>query len=89
MIQLITDVVDQASDAGLYAESTQSNQLTTPIDLGLQDRVFRNRGGEWLSAHRHNEPSRRGKRGSGSSGTAKGGSGVRLFAVIMVSTSLL
>ena len=54
MIQLITDVVDQAS------ESKQMNQakgkITLPIEGARQDLVFRNRGGEWLSSHVRNAP---------------------------------
>ena len=56
MIQLIADLVDQASEAG--GEATESGPLTIPIDGTHQDSVFRNRGGEWLTAHERNEPSR-------------------------------
>jgi hypothetical protein len=54
MIQLITDVVDQASEAVQRAPKT--NQIKLPIDGGRQDRVFRNRGGQWLSSHERNAP---------------------------------
>ena len=54
MIQLITDVVDQASEA-IHAAAT-TNQITLPVKPDLQDRVFRDRGGEWLNSHTRNEP---------------------------------
>ena len=54
MIQLITDVVDQASEA--VSKDSASGQLTLPIGQARQDLVFRNRGGEWLSSHERNEP---------------------------------
>ncbi|HEX7155317.1 MAG TPA: hypothetical protein VF618_27875 [Thermoanaerobaculia bacterium] len=53
MIQLITDVIDQAvpklsPDGGV--------DLQLPVDPAVQDRAFRNRGGEWLNSHTRNEP---------------------------------
>lgn len=54
MIQLITNVVDQASEAA--QRTSMTNQLTLPVDPARQDLVFRNRGGEWLSSHERNEP---------------------------------
>jgi len=54
MIQLITDVVDQASEA--TQRTTTANQITFPVKPEVQDRVFRNRGGEWLNSHTRNEP---------------------------------
>ncbi|MBI2748706.1 MAG: hypothetical protein HYX43_05010, partial [Burkholderiales bacterium] len=57
MIQLITDVVDQASEA--VQSTPMANKLKLPVDGALQDRVFRNRGGVWLSSHTRNEPTRR------------------------------
>jgi len=54
MIQLITDVVDQAFEAAQH--TSMANQITLPVDLARQDLVFRNRGGEWLSSHERNEP---------------------------------
>lgn len=51
MIQLITDVVDQATDV-----ANPTSLLAYPIDEALQDRAFRNRGSEWLNAHTRNEP---------------------------------
>jgi hypothetical protein len=54
MIQLITDVVDQASE--VVQQTPVANQVTVPIDGALQDLVFRNRGGEWLSSHTRNAP---------------------------------
>jgi hypothetical protein len=57
MIQLITDVVDQASEATQHTE--KANQLTLPVKPEVQDRVFRNRGGEWLNSQTRNEPTDR------------------------------
>jgi serine/threonine protein kinase len=54
MIQLITDVIDQA--AQLKPISAGESALSLPVDAGLQDRAFRNRGGEWLNSHTRNEP---------------------------------
>lgn len=54
MIQLITDVVGQASEATQGTATT--NQISLPVKPEVQDRVFRNRGGEWLNSHTRNEP---------------------------------
>jgi hypothetical protein len=54
MIQLITDVVDQASEASL--PSTESRAIALPVSPEVQDRAYRNRGGEWLNAHTRSEP---------------------------------
>lgn len=54
MIQLITDVVDQASKVD--GPLPRLHEIDLPVEAALQDRVFRNRGGEWLSSHRRNEP---------------------------------
>jgi hypothetical protein len=54
MIQLISDVLDQAvapSTAG-----SQAPRLSLPVSAELQDRVFRTRGGEWLDSHTRDEP---------------------------------
>ena len=48
MIQLLTNVVEQGSSA--------NSDLVVPIPDDIQDRAFRNRGGEWLNAHTGNEP---------------------------------
>ena len=48
MIQLLTDVVDQASPA--------DGVFVPPVPGEIQDRAFRNRGGEWLNSHTRNEP---------------------------------
>ena len=48
MIQLLTDVVDQASPEG--------SEIVFPVPEEIQDRAFRNRGGEWLNSHTRNEP---------------------------------
>jgi hypothetical protein len=53
-IQLITDVIDQASDSDQATH--HDREITMPVDPALQDRVFRNRGGEWLHSHTRNEP---------------------------------
>jgi hypothetical protein len=53
MIQLISDVVDQASET---SDGARSDRINLPIDAARQDLVFRNRGGEWLSAHSRNQP---------------------------------
>jgi hypothetical protein len=52
MIQLISDVIDQASS------TTQQSgaPIKVPVDAPIQDRAFRNRGGEWLNSHTRNEP---------------------------------
>jgi hypothetical protein len=73
MIQLITDVVDQASEAASTAK-----EIILPIDPALQDRVFRNRGGEWLSSHTRNEPTRRDKVKEGLEQLQEQDSGYRL-----------
>jgi hypothetical protein len=54
MIQLVTDVIDQASQ--LKATPASDPVLRLPVDPSLQDRAFRNRGGEWLNSHTRNEP---------------------------------
>lgn len=51
MIQLISDVIDQASESTHPMIALNS----IPVDPALQDRVFRNRGGEWLNSHTRNE----------------------------------
>ena len=55
MIQLVSDVVDQAVEAARGGHAT--NQIKLPVDGSRQDQVFRNRGGEWLSSHARNTPS--------------------------------
>jgi hypothetical protein len=54
MIQLITDLVDQASEA--TPRTVTSNEISLPVKTEAQDRVFRNRGGEWLNSQTRNEP---------------------------------
>ena len=54
MIQLISDVVDQASETSGHPGTI--NTIDVPVSSALQDRVFRNRGGEWLNSHIRNEP---------------------------------
>jgi hypothetical protein len=54
MIQLVTDVIDQASEAGTLSQKPA--QISIPVDPAVQDRAFRNRGGEWLNSHTRNEP---------------------------------
>ena len=55
MIQLISDVVDQSSNEAPGVVAGKRQEL--PIRVDIQDRVFRNRGGEWLDSHTRNEPS--------------------------------
>jgi hypothetical protein len=54
MIQLIADVVGQASEA--VQGAPMPNQINLPVDGALQDRVFRDGGSAWLSAHTRNLP---------------------------------
>ena len=54
MIQLISDVIDQSSDA--THQGLSRNQIQVPVEPAIQDRAFRNRGGEWLNSHTRNEP---------------------------------
>lgn len=54
MIQLITDVVDDVSEATQHG--TKAKQIVLPVKPDVQDRVFRNRGGLWLNSHTRNEP---------------------------------
>jgi serine/threonine protein kinase len=54
MIQLVTDVIDQASETD--SEAGKLQQISIPVDPAVQDRAFRNRGGEWLNSHTRNEP---------------------------------
>ena len=56
MIQLVTDVVDQTSGV-VHFDASQA-PIAVPVDFAVQDRVFRNRGGAWLSAHTRNQPTR-------------------------------
>ena len=54
MIQLISDVVDQSSSETPAVMTGRGQEL--PIRMDIQDRVYRNRGGEWLDSHTRNEP---------------------------------
>ena len=54
MIQLITDLVDQVSET--TPEEISTKVIKLPIKDEIQDRVFRNRGGEWLNAQTRNDP---------------------------------
>jgi len=54
MIQLVSDILDQASEAD--QRTKKAMQIEVPVDSTLQDRVFRNRGGEWLNSHTRNQP---------------------------------
>jgi hypothetical protein len=54
LIQLITDVVDNAAD--VKHNGTKASQIILPVLPDVQDRVFRNRGGLWLNSHTRNEP---------------------------------
>ena len=52
MIQLMTDTVDDAPKANDEATS----QIDLPVPEEVQDRIFRNRGGQWLDSQTRNEP---------------------------------
>ena len=54
-IQLISDIIDQTADAS--RTTAGDGTLDMPVDEAIQDRAFRNRGGEWLTSHTRNEPS--------------------------------
>ena len=54
MIQLMTDVVDDAIK--IKQGSTIGSQTNLPVPPAVQDRVFRNRGGLWLDSQTRNEP---------------------------------
>ena len=54
MIQLITDVVDDAAE--VMQHGTKTGRINLPVEPDVQDRVFRNRGGQWLNSHTRNEP---------------------------------
>ena len=54
MIQLVSDVIDQVSPS--VENSADNGAGVFPVDSGIQDRVFRNRGGEWLNSVTRNEP---------------------------------
>lgn len=55
MIQLVGDIIDQASES--TSSGDEANKCVVPVDSQIQDRVFRNRGGEWLNSLTRNEPS--------------------------------
>ncbi len=55
MIQLIADIVDQPSSS---STPSGDSEISIPIDPQRQDSVLRNRGGEWLTAHERNQPTR-------------------------------
>lgn len=48
MIQLVQELLDQSKE--------QTSSLCAPLDSEMQDRVFRNRGGQWLEAQARNQP---------------------------------
>ena len=50
MIQLVSDVFELASGG------RRAGQIAAPVDAGIQDKAFRDRGGEWLNSHTRNEP---------------------------------
>jgi hypothetical protein len=54
MIQLITDVLDQAPQE--KPDDRGRGRILTPVRADIQDRAFRDRGGEWLNSHTRNEP---------------------------------
>jgi hypothetical protein len=51
MIQLVQELVDAATQTG--------SKINVPVESEIQDRVFRNRGGQWLEAQRRNQPTDR------------------------------
>ncbi len=53
MIQLVSDVIDHGFESS--AENGRLHQINIPVDSAIQDRVFRNRGGEWLNSQTRNE----------------------------------
>ena len=53
-IQLISDVIDQTADASSGMMRVADSAV--PIEPAIQDRAFRNRGGEWLNSQTRNEP---------------------------------
>ena len=48
MIQLVQELLDQSA--------TQMTNFKAPLNPEVQDRVFRNRGGQWLEAQVRNQP---------------------------------
>ncbi len=54
MIQLVGDLIDQTTES--HAQSTAPISTSFPIEPAIQDRIFRNRGGEWLNSQARNEP---------------------------------
>ena len=54
MIQLISDVIEHSGDKG--PQKNGSPVIKAPVDSEIQDRVFRNRGGEWLNSHTRSVP---------------------------------
>ncbi len=54
MIQLISDVLDQAAES--TPQQAKPAPIVLPVDASIQDRTFRNRGGEWLHSNTRNEP---------------------------------
>lgn len=57
MIQLLQDLIDEAPTEGTATEGRR--RLESGIHQELQDRVLRNRGGQWLQAQTRNRPSDR------------------------------
>ncbi len=52
LIQLMTDIVDDAPKTN----NEQTSQVDLPVPDETQDRIFRNRGGQWLDSQTRNEP---------------------------------
>ncbi|WP_234686097.1 ORC-CDC6 family AAA ATPase [Bradyrhizobium monzae] len=50
MIQLVSDVFEAV------VKKDGSSQITVPVEPAIQDRAFRDRGGEWLNSNTRNEP---------------------------------
>jgi len=51
MIQLVSDVFELA-----LSGNPSARLIAVPVDPTIQDKAFRDRGGEWLNSHSRNEP---------------------------------
>jgi hypothetical protein len=58
MIQLLQDLIDEVPHDG-GANEPHHSRIESAIHQEIQDRVFRNRGGQWLQAQTRNRPSDR------------------------------
>lgn len=60
MIQLVADVFELA-----LSGKTAATLISVPVDGAVQDKAFRDRGGEWLNSHTRNEPTNQEKMRAG------------------------